>query len=419
VEKKAFDILDSGPEFKKAKKTKKETHSTSKAASKIAASLKNSELWNSNNNHFATLREEIFLSNNPKTPLSKDGDASGAGEGQNKKGSNKRKMKKVSDIIHREGGSAIAKEKAYEQQGGEIDFNFGLQPLEDTPMPSSVPGLGVGKKSNDVAQPDVGKQEMKDVYRVLSPRKPDEEALHALMGGLKSLDGRRAFSKELAVSRNVQVLVSSDITRLSILNGWILDCVETPTCEDFVCSLLKLILVLNLDLSQIKESKLGKTMKLKLKKHQSKKVTRQASRVMNSWVEKATQAKSKQKASLDQPQSKKDNTKTPRVGNHPSLEAAKKKNIKKDSAEEAKTDRNEEASQGKGTACGQLSKLLRDTVEDKKLLRELSALGQEGINSNSNSKLGEESAHLADLMLGLVKALPAGNSQSHELSEMK
>ena len=107
------------------------------------------------------------------------------------------------------------------------------------------------------------KNEMKDVFKVLSVKKPGKDEVYSLMEGLKSLDGKKAFTKQISMSGNLN-LVSSEIQTLSILSAWIEEYIDAPLCEDFICDLLKLILKLNLDLQQIIAS--AKAFILNLKK---------------------------------------------------------------------------------------------------------------------------------------------------------
>ena len=424
---KPFDILDytkvkgRGSSHSSSTKEAKTKKTPSEVVRKVATDLSLSELWNSSN---SKLREEVFV----KPPSFKKV-ATDTGTGSGEESKKKRiKMKKVSTLV-REGVKEKRDGSPYDG-GGEIDFNLGLQlqPIEDD-MPISVSGLanqmdhGVVQRRNSSSnnkkqQSTKGgllvlsdedrlemKKEMKEVYTVLGVKKPTSVDVHNLMQSLKSLDGRKAFTKEISVSGNLS-LVSSEIGRLSILNGWINEYVDERQCEDFVCNLCKLIFKLNLDLQQIKESSLGKTMKLKLRKHKSAKITKQASVVIHSWNEKAKQVlklkdkvaartSGKQLVSKDSTVKAKDALPE---ANHDRCKN-KNKNEKKEAEEEDTKVNRKGKAEIQGSTCGQLSHLLRGTIEDKKLLESLRTLGQ------PSNQLGEQSVHLADLMLRLVKEL--------------
>jgi len=135
------------------------------------------------------------------------------------------------------------------------------------------------------------RQEIKDVYKLLNLNHPKEHEVREMMENLKSLDGKKAFVKQ--VSSNTQhIKLVSGIEDFDIINSWIMDYIDAPLCADFVCEILRLLIKLNLHLDQIRASGLGKTVK-RMKHHQSSKIQKFAMALIKSWTAMAKETSGK------------------------------------------------------------------------------------------------------------------------------
>uniref|UniRef100_A0A7S2X317 Amine oxidase domain-containing protein n=1 Tax=Chloropicon primus TaxID=1764295 RepID=A0A7S2X317_9CHLO len=115
------------------------------------------------------------------------------------------------------------------------------------------------------------KEEIRNVYTYFEMRKGSEDFAE-LMGSLKSLDGKRAFVKQcIARGDKTNYLGALKEKHLGLLNSWILEFADAPLCTDFICDCIRLLNKLNLEIKDMKETKLGKTMR-NLAQHQPVKV---------------------------------------------------------------------------------------------------------------------------------------------------
>ena len=206
----------------------------------------------------------------------------------------------VQYISSSDAGEAVEEEDSQDeedsvQEEGEMD-GANSESIEEKPVVKKR--TYVKKKKQERLVPFLSneeseeiRQEIKDVYKLLNLNHPKEHEVREMMENLKSLDGKKAFVKQ--VSSNTQhIKLVSGIEDFDIINSWIMDYIDAPLCADFVCEILRLLIKLNLHLDQIRASGLGKTVK-RMKHHQSSKIQKFAMALIKSWTAMAKETSGK------------------------------------------------------------------------------------------------------------------------------
>ena len=136
------------------------------------------------------------------------------------------------------------------------------------------------------------KEEIKEVYKFFSVEtRPGAEVLD-LMRTLTSLDGRKAFVKQVSSPGRLEK-VPDRMEFCSLLNGWILEYADAPLCEDFVCAMVKVVHRLKLTLQEVRESKgLAKTIR-RVSGSKSQRIKKVTSHVIKAWQAQVPKAKAK------------------------------------------------------------------------------------------------------------------------------